>query len=438
LQARKHNGRNVTDFPPSLWFDTAIDAPQVPPLGDDLSCDVVIVGAGFTGLTAALTLAEAGVSCAVLDAEAPGWGASGRNGGQVNPLLPVHSPDDVYRMIGQGAGERLVQAALASADDIFAMVKKYRIDCEARQNGWIRTAHFKGAAEKFEKQCESWRRAGADISVLETGDLHARLGSSAYQMGALMPAGGCVQPLSYARGLLKAALGSGVKVFGESRVVSLEKSGDDWIAKTAQGSVRASKVVLATNGYTDNLWSGLKESVVPVISIQMATEIVPEEIRGSMLKNGETFADSRRTIYYGRFDAAGRFLLGSLGQSDSFKDGPQYQRVAREAVALFPQLEGIKWTHRWGGRIAVTRDFMPHLHSPAEGVLAGLGYNGRGVAMSGVVGRAMAAHMLGAREDELALPVTEISGYPFHRFHGIGVRAAMHWYNLRDNMERVL
>lgn len=422
-------------FPPSLWADTAPSAQPTPALQDDTDTDVVIVGAGFTGLRAALELADNGTSVVVLDAEAPGWGASGRNGGQVNPLLPVHSPEDVYRMIGRDAGERLVQAAIGSADELFSLIKKHNIACEARQAGWIRTAHCAGAAREFTAQCESWQRAGVEIDIVDRATLAERAGTEFFGMGAIVPSGGCIQPLSYVRGLLGACLAAGARVHGKSRVTGLRRQANKWVATTNGASVRASKVLLCTNGYTDRLWPGLAETIVPVLSVQLATEPLSDNIRGSMLRGGETLSDTRRLIYYGRFDAAGRFLLGSVGSKDTFADAEQYTRTRREAIRIFPQLAEVQWKRQWCGYIAVTKDHLPHMHEPAPGVLAGLGFNGRGVAMSGVMGRALARRVLGASEQDLPFPVTGFNQFPLHAFHRIGVLASLGWYGLRDRLE---
>ncbi len=422
-------------FPPSLWVATAEPAKPVPTLTGETCADVVIVGAGFTGLSAALELAENGTSVVVLDAEAPGWGASGRNGGQVNPLLPVHSPEDVYKMIGQDAGERLVQASIGSADELFGLIHKHGISCEARQSGWIRVAHGSRAAREFATQCKSWQRAGIEIDIVDRATLTDRAGTEFFGMGAIVPSGGCIQPLSYVRGLLRVCLAIGVKVYGQSRVTGLVREGGKWIATTHAGSVRAGKVLLCTNGYTDKLWPGLAETIVPVLSVQLATEPLSDNIRGSMLRGGETLSDTRRLIYYGRFDAAGRFLLGSLGSKDTFADAAQYTRTQREAVRIFPQLANVRWATQWCGYIAVTKDHLPHMHEPAPGVLAGLGFNGRGVAMSGVMGRALAQRLLGVAEQDLPFPVTGFDKFPLHAFHRLGVLASLAWYGLKDRLE---
>ncbi|MEM7223169.1 MAG: FAD-binding oxidoreductase [Pseudomonadota bacterium] len=424
----------TASLPKSLWASTAVPPPDAPSLNRAVSCDAVIVGAGFTGLRAALALAEDHAQVAVLEAAEIGWGASGRTGGQVNPLLPTHQPEEVEAQLGPDAAARLIGATVGSADELFAFIERYQIPCDAVQKGWVRVAHCQSAARKFEQQCRSWIRAGAGIAFLESNEIAETVGSDAYAFGALVESGGSIQPLSYVRGLARAAAQAGAQVFSRSPVTALARKNGAWHLRTPGGEVTADKVLLCTNGYTDRLWPKLGRSIVPVTSVQIASEPLPESIGKSILAEGRTFADTRRLIYYGRRDREERFLLGSLGHGPDSAE-LDYQRVKAEALRLFPQLAGIKWTHQWNGRIAITRDHLPHLHEPAPGLLIGLGYNGRGVAMSNVMGRALAERALGAEASSLPFPITPITGYPFHGFKDLGVGVALRWMKLRDGLE---
>ncbi|HCF73239.1 MAG TPA: FAD-dependent oxidoreductase, partial [Gammaproteobacteria bacterium] len=193
-----------------------------------------------------------------------------------------------------------------------------------------------------------------------------------------------------------------------------------------------------TNGYTDNLFPGLAQSVVPVISVQVATKPLADDIGAAILPGGQTFSDTRRTIFYGRRDHMGRFLLGSHGTTETSDDHRDFDRIKQEAKRLFPQLAEPDWEFQWGGRIAVTQNHLPHLHEPAENLYAGLGYQGRGIAMATVMGRILAERALGKPAEELEIPSTAISAYPFHRFHRTGVKLVTSWLKFRDEVERLL
>ena len=241
----------------SYYAASTNEVTAYPVLEGAKSADVCVVGAGFTGVATALTLAERGFSVALVEANRVGWGASGRNGGQVNPMLPFNTPDKLLKLVGPQYFERLTEASLNSADALFDLIRKYDIDCQARQNGWLRVDHCDQARKVSESNTEIWNRHGADMRLVE-GDEVARLsGSKIYQSGVVAPKGGAVQPLSLARGWARAALACGVTIHGQTPVTGLREAGNGRVVKTASGNVSAEWVGVSTNAYTDNLGSGL-------------------------------------------------------------------------------------------------------------------------------------------------------------------------------------
>jgi glycine/D-amino acid oxidase-like deaminating enzyme len=206
---------------------------------------------------------------------------------------------------------------------------------------------------------------------------------------------------------------------------------------TPNGSVVADSVLLCTNGYTDKLWPALKTSVVPLTAVQVASEPLPDAVRDSILPGGQTFSDTRRTILYGRREPDGQMLLGSVGHGDAGTEA-DFKRIHREAERVFPQLTGVKWRYQWGGRVAFTEDHLPHLHEPAPGLFAGLGYNGRGVAMGTIMGRVLAERALGKDAADLPFPMTPVRPYPGHAFAGIGIPIAIAWMGFRDRLDRMI
>ena len=229
----------TTRFPDSLWVDTATPLDPSPRLEGDTAADVVVIGAGFTGLRAALQIAESGARVVVLDAGDVGWGASGRNGGQVNPMLPFNTPDKLMKLVGATYFERLTETSLASADALFALINKYRIDCQARQNGWLRVDHCAQARKVSASNTEIWNRHGADMRVVEGDEVVSLSGSKMYRSGVVAPKGGAVQPLSLARGLARAVLAAGGVIHGQTPVTGLTETGKGWIVRTASGDLSA-------------------------------------------------------------------------------------------------------------------------------------------------------------------------------------------------------
>jgi glycine/D-amino acid oxidase-like deaminating enzyme len=431
------SGGNNYENQDSLWASTAEPTPSTPPLSGDRRADVAVIGAGFTGLRAALTLAEAGSDTVVLEAAESGWGASGRTGGQVNPLLPENTPESIAAMIGGEAAEKLCRLAMDSADELFALIQRTGIHCDPRQEGWLRVAHCRSAARTWTRQCESWIKAGADIEIFEGERLASLTGSRVYTMGSLARRGGAVQPLSLARGLADKAIAAGAVIHGSTPALSLERGEGRWTVTTPGGSVVADKVLLCTNGYTDKLWPGLAKSVVSLTAVQVASEPLPDAVRDSILPGGQTFSDTRRTILYGRREPEGQLLLGSIGQDDA-GTAADFKRIHREAVRVFPQLADVKWRYQWGGRVAMTEDHLPHLHEPAPGLLVGFGYNGRGVAMGTIMGRVLAERALGKDPADLPFPITPVRSYPFGAFTGIGIPLAIAWMAMRDRIDRII
>ncbi len=413
-------------LPPSLYAETARTAPPTPQFSGSKRASVAIVGGGFTGLSAALHLAEAGTEAVVLEAREPGWGASGRNGGQVNPGLKP-DPDTVERSYGAA----VVALSYAAPDEVFALVRRLGIDCEAVQGGTMRAAFGSADAAGLERLAGQCRRRDMPARLLDRAAMTAMVGNERYRLGLLDPRGGQLNPLGYARGLAEAALRAGASVHGDSRVMSLKRQGGGWAVETPGGTVLADRVVLATNGYTDRLWPGLARSVVPVFSAIVASAPLPAPLAARILAGGTVLYELGELTTYYRVDPTGRLLMGGRSRSRSLA-GPQAFRFLSEyAIRLWPELRGVVWTHGWNGQLALTPDHFPHLHAPAPGLLACLGYNGRGVAMATVLGRELARHLNGG-----ALPwqPTPIAAIPLHRFWRQGVAARVAYGRLRDRL----
>ena len=402
----------------NLYPETAPPAPATPPLMGEHRCDVAVVGGGFTGLSAALHLAEAGRTVTVLEAHEPGWGASGRNGGQVNPGLK-ENPDAVVQRHGADLGKRMVDFSYAAPDLVFELIRRHQIRCEARQGGTLRLAtHARSVAALRDLAADCLRR-GMPVELLEGDALRAATGTGFYPAGLLDRRGGDLNPLAYARGLAHAAQQAGANVHGDSRVQTLRPIAGGWELVTPQGRLIATQVLLATNGYTDRLWPGLRESVVPVYSAIAATEPMPEEVARTVFPlRGSAYETGRMTVYY-RVDEARRLVLGGRGPMADMSGPEPLGHLISHAEQLWPGLRGLRWTHGWNGQIAITTDHYPHVHELAPQLYACLGYNGRGVAMGTAMGRQIAQMLGGGAFD---MPFSPLQPIRFHRFWPIGVK----------------
>ncbi|HEX4242894.1 MAG TPA: FAD-binding oxidoreductase [Steroidobacteraceae bacterium] len=413
-----------------LYRDTAEPAVPTPPLDGDARADAVVVGGGLTGLSTALHLAEGGAGVVLLEAEEPGWGASGRNGGQVNPGLKI-DPDGVEHDFGADLGRRMNAFAGAAPDLVFELIARHGIRCDARRNGTLRAAVRAGHAAGVRTTTEQWARRGAPVELLEGAPLEAATGTPRYALAMLDRRGGDLNPLSFARGLAAAALRAGAGVHGGSRALGLQRAGAGWRVRTAAGTVSAAHLVLAGNGYTDALWPGLERTVVPLFGAIAATAPLAERaLRQVMPSRAVLYESGAVTVYY-RVDAGGRLLIGGRGPQEDVSEIRALGHLLRHAETLWPAVQGAAWTHAWGGRLAMTRDHYPHIHEPAPGVSICLGYNGRGVAMSTAMGAQLARRILGPSAP-FDMPITAMKGIALHALWPLGVRAAIAYGRMKD------
>jgi glycine/D-amino acid oxidase-like deaminating enzyme len=415
--------------PLSAW--TVAAPPPARSLKGDRRADVVVVGAGFTGLSAALHLAERGADVVVLDSAEPGWGGSGRNGGQVIPGLK-DDPDDLKRKFGPETGRRMWEISGGAADFVFELIARHKISCEAQQCGWISAAPTGSAVAVLRARVDQWQRRGAPVELLDRQRVAELTGTTLYVGGLLDRRAGVVQPLDYVRGLARAAREAGAAIHGRSPVTGIESRGGAWRAATPAGSVTAKTLILATNAYTDDLWPGLRRTVIPVQSYQVATRPLPEDIRRRVLPGGQAVSDLRRILYYFRLDPEGRLLMGGRGPLNDTGDPALFARLEAVAARFFPQIGAPRWEHRWSGRVAITTDHLPHLHEPRPGVLIGLGYNGRGVAMATRMGKLLADRALGASVPDLGWPVTPIAPIPLHAWRLPVMSLVVRWKRFQD------
>lgn len=417
----------------SLWTATANAAVECSPLQGEGQTDVAIIGGGYTGLSAALHLAEAGVRATLLEAETPGWGASGRNGGQLNPGLK-DTPDAIEARLGAEVGARLVRLSGGAADFVLDLIRRHEIACDAVQTGWIQPGHSAAALAAAQQRVAQWTRRGAPLRMLSRDELAALLGTDAYIGGSIDARGGNLHPLNYALGLARAAQRAGAVLHSRSRATRLDRDGDGHLIQTATGRLRARKVILCTNGYTDGLAPPLARTVVPVRSIQVATAPLGEEMRRRILPGGQAASDSRKLLLYYRMSPDGRFIMGGRGAFGAAGTLRLLDRLRRVSGQLYPQLGAVEWPYAWGGNVAMTVDHYPHLNRLGPGVMAALGYNGRGVAMATVLGKVLADWATGTPESELDFPVSAPRPIPFHALRKPAVTASVAWYRLREQV----
>ena len=293
---------------PSLWYATAAPAPDLPALEEEIETDVCIVGAGYTGLSTALHLAPEGVRTVVLEAEEVGYGGSGRNAGHCTPTFHFYPIPRVRRMLGEPWAERLIRRQTDAANLVGRLIREHGIDCEWRQTGYLHAAHTPSALAKLEEHNRTYVAVGKATRVLDREATRALTGSDRYFGAWFHPEGGHLNPLGYARGLARAAVGRGVRVFVRSRVTGIEPRGTRWAVRTARGTVMADKVVCGTGAYTDRYWPGLERSFAIGTVFVAATQPLSDNVRKSVLPSDTTMHDGRGDIFVYKYDKAGRIV----------------------------------------------------------------------------------------------------------------------------------
>jgi sarcosine oxidase len=396
---------------------------------------VVVIGAGYTGLSTALQLAEAGRDVVALDAMSIGDGASGRNGGQVIPGLKLN-PDELEHRFGEKKGRVLADLVGSAAGYVFDLIQRLSIDCDARQAGWIQAAHHEAALDGLRDRAGQWRSRGADVQILDKAQTRQLLGTSIYQGALLDRRAGQLQPYQYVHGLAAAVRQRGVRIFERCAALQLRRSEGGWTVVTANGEVRADQVVIATNAYSSPLLPALPHTYVTLWSLQAATAPLSDDLLAHVLPGGLPVSDTFRVLRYFRRTQDGRFVLGTRG---AFRDALNHGDIARvraEMLDIYPMLENVPITHCWCGRVAVPAASIPMLSQPEPGLTVALGYYGRGVAMATRMGALVADLVQGLPAEESAYPVTPFKAMPAAPLHRNVARVAANVMRFQDLFER--
>jgi len=419
----------------TFWLDT-IEIPTATPRDFPQRVDVAVIGAGFTGLSAARSLARGGTSVAVFDSHTIGWGASSRNGGMVLTGLKLPAATLISRY-GKDATARMYAASLESIDFVEKLVREENIACDFARCGHLEVACKAKHFDDFRRSAKATARDfGHQQRIVPKDQLQSEIGSNIYHGGLVDDSSAGVNPARLVAGLARAAERAGAAIFEHAHVDQVQREGaSGWKVATARGTLRAQNVFVATSGYTSRVTPVLQKKVIPIGSYIIVTEVLPEKLAAELSPRNRMIYDSKNYLYYYRLTPDRRMLFGGRAAffpetSSTIRRSAQILR--RGMFGVYPQLRDAKIEYVWGGTLDFAFDIMPHA-GQLDGLHYSLGYAGHGVAMSTYLGDKIAHAILSGRDDN---PFANISfpGAPLGLYNGRPwfLPLAGAWYRLLD------
>ncbi len=419
---------------PSYYAATAVGAPDCPSLAGTVEADVCVIGAGYSGVSTALNLAERGYSVVVLEAARIGWGASGRNGGQI---CSGYSPSmkRIAGWVGVEDAKRLWDMAEEAKAIIRERVARHNIACD------LKPGHLLGAAKprdmdelKAELDLLRERHGYSDARLVNGDEIRSMVATDIYRGGMCDAGGGHLHPLNYNLGLARAAIEAGARIFEGSRVERIDLAAKP-TAHTASGSVSARYLVLCGNAYMGDLVPSIRRKIMPVGTYIAATEPLGDNRARALIPSDAAVSDTKFVLDYYRLTADHRLLFGGRVSYTTLPPANLTQAMRRTMLSVYPHLSDVKFEHVWGGNVAITVERTPHIGRLGGNVYFAHGFSGMGVALTGVAGKVIAEAIAGSAErfDVFArLPHATFHGGKLLRTPMLAL--AMLWYRMRDWM----
>lgn len=423
----------------SLWAATAQPAPALQSLEGERQCDVVIIGAGYTGLSAARHIADSGREPLIVDANTLAWGASGRNGGVVSPKFRVGFSALMARY-DRDTALHMYRTGYAAVDSLVETVETLGLtDASLHMGGHIAAAHNVHALAGLESTANWIKRetGGASSVMIPADQVREMTGSTIFAGGLLTPKAGGIHPLNYARGIARHLTDRGVKIFINSPAQRVTREGDRVIVQTPQGRVSAGQVIYATNGYSDQtrVTDSLHRRLIPFRSAIIATEPLPAHVLATLMPGGQVCGDTKRMLRWFRV-VGDRLIFGGRGAFGKNDSQSAFDDLQRSMAVVFPILRDYKVAYRWSGLVAMTLDYLPHAGKLDERSYYAIGYNGGGVAMSTWMGKQLSAMTAGENVELGLLAGDTFKPIPLHAFRAPGVRLAAGWQQFLDVIGR--
>ncbi|OIN26917.1 NAD(P)/FAD-dependent oxidoreductase [Vibrio barjaei] len=417
----------------SYYAHSIPNVSEYPQLQDNIECDVCVVGAGFSGLSSALHLAEKGFKVVVLENAKVGFGATGRNGGQIVNSYS-RDVDVIESRYGEKQAKALCDMIFEGGDIIRGLIDKHNIDCDFKQGGMF-TALNNKQLQGLEEHKKHWERYGNDqLRMMDASEVEAAVGTTAYKGALLDMRGGHIHPLKLALGEAAAVTALGGQIFEQSGVTRLEK-GANPVAHTEKGSVKAKYIVLAGNAYLGGLAPNISNKAIPCGTQVVATEPLSEAQLKEILPSDYCVEDCNYLLDYFRLSADKRLLFGG-GVVYGARDPENIEGIIRPKMEkIFPQLKGIGIDYKWTGNFLLTYSRMPQFGAFADNIYYLQGYSGHGVTCTHLAGKLLAEALTGHAERFDAFADLTHIAFPGGRHFAIPMTAmGAAYYNLRDKL----
>ncbi len=390
----------------NLWRASHQTGNVYPALDQKIDVDLLIIGGGFTGCSAALEAAKSGARVAVLEAQTIGHGGSGRNVGLVNAGLWL-PPKEIIKKLGKTAGDKLIQTLGAAPNDVFSLIDREGISCSAIRNGTLHLAHAPSGLKDLEARFRQGNQYGAPLQLLDANETKARTGSNAFHGALFDPRAGTIQPLAYCRGLAQAAAKAGAQIFDQTKVSDLSYENGIWQASANGHVVSAKYVLLATNAYLNGLNGVSQSEFVPVAYSQFATKPLTDAQRQHILPGGEGCWDTALVMTSIRLNEEGRLIIGGIGNEAGPGSAIHAAWARRKLASYYPELANLEFEHQWHGRIAMTSDHIPKVVRLGPNAVSIFGFSGRGIGPGTVFGKSAARALLFDEYDALPIAISD-------------------------------
>lgn len=418
------------------WWWEAAPPTEGLPTSLPQEVDVAIIGAGYTGTTAALTCARAGRAVVLIETEDPGYGASTRNGGMIGSGHRVGF-DDLARQYGDVVAEEVLREGLRALEYATGVIESESIDCDFKRCGRFRGAWRRGDYEVIGREVDFLqKKIGLEAHMVPRSEQHREIAVEAYHGGCVYTSHGGLHPAKFYRGLLDKAMTAGVQVAARTAVTAIKRVGTAFLVQTTRGTFRAGEVIVASNGYTTRTVPSLRRKVIPIASYMIATEPLGVDRVRAMIPGGRMIVETRSQHCYYRPSPDGeRILLGARAALSHIDPAKSAISLRRLLVGLFPDLRDMRVSHSWLGTLGFSQDHLPHIGKTPGGVHYALGYSGSGVAMAPYLGWRVANKVLGTEDGATGFDNLRHPGVLLRDFVPLGLPMVNVWYRIKDIME---